>query len=857
MTINKHNGLTSKEVIEKLKNGRNELLSEKKENIFQKIFHQLNEPMIYILFAAMGISFLIKETTDALIMLSVIVLNTIIGLVQEGKAQKSLESLKRMSNPRATVKRDGILVDVDVAELVPGDLVYFEAGKYIPADLEIIEAVNLKINESALTGESVPVEKRSKNSVSEKSGENDAKAFMSTIVTYGRGSGVVTGTGMNTEIGKIANILNKTKQQVTPLQEKLKELSKFLGIGAAVACIILFCIGILQGREVSHMLITTISLAVAVIPEGLTTVITVVLALGMQQMVKQNAVIRRISAVETLGSVNIICSDKTGTITQNKMRVAKFCFDNKVVPVNKLTKEEHELLIHGFLLCNDASNGKEEIGDPTEIALLNMSSISKKVLNEAYPRIDEIPFESERKLMTTVHEYKSKKVVFTKGATDVLLGRCTSILINGQVYDIKDHIPEIMKNVKELSSEALRVLALAYKEKDDAEYESGLTFVGFVGMIDPPKKEVKEAVAKAQAAGIKVIMITGDHSDTAYAIAKDVGICNEPEQVISGTDLSKMTEDELKEKIDNYRVFSRVLPEHKVSIVKAFQAAGNIVSMTGDGVNDAPALKTANIGVAMGINGSDVSKDAASMILVDDNFSTIVKAVEEGRNIYNNIKKSIYFSLSGNLGEFLSLFFAIILNITAPLRAIHILWINLVTDAIPGLALGMDKKEPNIMQNKPRNKNESLFANGGLSYVIINGVIIGIMTLLAFYYGNRIGGEVYGQSMAFATLGIVQLFHSLNSKNLHGTIFNKNFFKNWLLWASIIGCSVIQVLITQLSFFNEIFKTKPLELTEWLLIGLGAVIIILINELIKSFKIKDEKPKKQKRERRYDEEIDF
>ena len=604
MTINKHNKNTSKENIEKLKSEQNKLPPKNKENIYPNRLLQLNKSINYILFAAMILSFLVKKTTDALIILSALVFKAIIELIQKRET-------------------DCVITDIETA----------------------------------------------------------------------------------------------------PLQKKLKELSRFLCIYGLAACVVLFCIELLRGREVFQTLITTLLLAVAVIPEGLPVSVAVVLVLGMQRLAKQNAVIKKTNAVEALGSVNVICVDKTGIITQNKTRVAKLYFNNKVEPINKLTKEEHELLIHGFTLCNDANKEKEEICDSTEVALLNMSSVNKKILDEAYPRIDKAPFTPERRLLTTVHEYKGKKVVFSKGLAEILLDKCTSILIDGHPCNIKSYISEIKNKIKEMSSEALRVIALAYKEKDNSDYESGLTLVGFVGLVDTPKKEVETAVIKAQEAGIKVIMLTDDNSDVAYAIAKITEICDNPEQVIDAAELLKITEDELKEKISNYRVFSNVCPDHKTIIVKAFQAAGNTVLLTSNDVNDALTLETSDIGAVMKTNGKDTLIEAASMVVLDSELSTLVKAVDEGKNIYDNIKKFIRFSLSGNLGKFLSMFFAAILNIAAPLKAVHLLYTYIVTDTLTGIALGMEKKEPDVVQNRSKNESENLFSNGGLTYIILTALL--------------------------------------------------------------------------------------------------------------------------------------
>lgn len=879
LNTNLEEGLTEEEVIKRQKEGKNELIETKPKPLFLKILDQLNEPMVYILAVAAGISAFMKEISDAIIILVVIIINTVVGLVQEDKAQKSLDALKKLSVPKTLVKRDGTLKEIPVGELVAGDIVVIEAGRYIPADLRLVEVVDLKIDESILTGESVPVEKMDGVIDGENIALGDLKnmAFMSSYATYGRGVGVVTSIGMDTEVGKIAAMIDEADQIKTPLQKRLEKLSKYLGIGALLICLLIFVISIIQGKDLIEMLLVSISLAVAIIPEGLPAVITVVLALGVQKMIRQNAIVKKLPAVETLGSVNVICSDKTGTITQNKMTVTKIYYNNKLKPIEELT-EEDRLLVEGFMLCNDASNEGDLVGDPTEIALLDMGnilSIKKSNIDKEFPRIDEMPFDSERKMMTTVNRYNGKEIVFTKGALDLVLQRATHILLNNEKLPIENYKDEIYSSASDMSKEALRVLALAYKERDCVEearglshittsdltceekdcvgetsnlspittsdsphggeseekYESNLIFIGLVGMIDPPREEVKEAVQKCYSAGIRTVMITGDHKDTAFAIAGEVGISQDIDQVIEGQDLLTMTQEELNKTIDNYRVFARVQPEHKVMIVNALQSKGYIVSMTGDGVNDAPSLKAANIGVAMGITGSDVSKEASDMILTDDNFATIVKAVEEGRNIYNNIRKTILFLLSCNLGELFTLFTAIVLNWSIPLRPIHILWVNLVTDTLPALSLGVDPSGKDVMKEKPRSRDESIFGKGGLTYLILNGIFIGAITLIAFTYGLKGGSLIHGQTMAFLVLSISQLFHSINNRNLRQSIFKTGIFKNRFLIYSIILGIISQAIIVQVPIFNKIFGTVPLVLMDWIIVIAFSLSIILANEI--------------------------
>ncbi|HZK37950.1 MAG TPA: cation-translocating P-type ATPase, partial [Clostridia bacterium] len=619
-------------------------------------------------------------------------------------------------------------------------------------------------------------------------------------------------------------------------------LSKYLGAGALIICILIFGIAVVQGKEPMEMLLVSISLAVAIIPEGLPAVITVVLALGVQRMIKRNVIVKKLPAVETLGSVDVICSDKTGTITQNKMKVTEIYHNGKLKPVEGLT-EEDRFLVHGFMLCNDADNEGDLVGDPTETALLDMGdilSIKKGDIDREFPRIDEVPFDSDRRMMTTVNKYNGKEIIFTKGALDFVLRQATHILLDGVRLPIEDYKDRIYNSASEMSAKALRVLALAYREKDctgckDKEcYEDNLIFIGLAGIIDPPREEVGEAVQKCYDAGIRTVMITGDHKNTAFAVAKEVGISQNIEQVMDGQALSTMTQEELNEVIDDYRVFARVRPEHKVMIVKALQSKGYIVSMTGDGVNDAPSLKAANIGVAMGITGSDVSKEASDMILTDDNFATIVKAVEEGRNIYNNIKKTILFLLSSNLGELFVLFTAITLNWPIPLKPIHILWVNLITDTLPALSLGADPVSADVMKEKPRSEDENIFSKDRLTYLILNAVFIGMITLSVFQYGLKSRSLIHGQTMAFLVLSTCQLFHSINNRNLKQSIFKAGTPKNKFLNYSIVLGITLQVIIVQVPIFNEPFGTVPLNFTGWVIVMAISLSIILANEIGKA-----------------------
>nr|MBP6492103.1 HAD-IC family P-type ATPase [Clostridia bacterium] len=736
--VNSQEGLSSTEAQERLaKYGPNAFQEKKPKTKLQMFLSQLRDPMIYILFGAVVISLFLKEFSDSVIILAVILLNAVIGMVQESKAEKSLEALKKLSSPSALVRRGGHPIEIPASELVVGDIVLLEAGRIIPADLRLISAINMKIEESALTGESVPVQKDASFLAEGEVtlGDRLNMAYLSTSVAYGRGEGVVVRTGMDTEIGKIAKMINDSVDEMTPLQKRLGDLGKVLGILAVLLCVALFGVALLQGRDIMEMLLTAISLAVAAIPEGLPAVVTIVLALGVQRMVKVNTIVRKLPAVETLGSVSVVCSDKTGTLTQNKMTVTKVYVDEALRDVAELRYDTDKLFIDGFVLCTDASiEDTSRLGDPTELALLDMGldhHVSKKALEEAEPRINEQAFDSDRKMMTTVHKNSDGRIIaYTKGAMDRIIGNCNEIIINGAIRPITDADREkIQAAAKEMASMALRVLALSIKLEDTSAAEENLVFAGLVGMIDPPRPEAKAAVEIFKGASVTTVMITGDHIDTAFAIAKELGIADREDQCITGDALNQMTQDDLNAAVPTLRVFARVSPENKVMIVNAFRSHGHIVSMTGDGVNDAPSLKAADIGVAMGITGTDVAKGAADMVLTDDNFATIEKAIEEGRNIYNNIKKSVLFLLSSNLGEIITMFVAIIAGFASPLKAIHILWVNLITDSLPGLALGVDSGDPDIMKSAPRNPKESLFAQGGLTITIFFGLVIGGITL--------------------------------------------------------------------------------------------------------------------------------
>ncbi|MCI6692375.1 MAG: calcium-translocating P-type ATPase, PMCA-type [Clostridium sp.] len=847
------NGLSSSEAKLRLtKYGLNKIQGKKKKSIFQLFLAQINDIMIYILLIAAIISFVVGEVSDSIIILIVIFINAIIGVIQESKAEKALEALKSMSTPKAIVKRDGNIIEIPSEEVVIGDIIIIDAGRYIPADLRIVEAANLKIEESAFTGESVPSEKNS-NTITEGKdvpiGDQHNMAFMSTLVTYGRGIGVVVNTGMNTEIGKIAKMLDSEDENTTPLQKKLAQLGKILGFAAVGISIIMFLISLFQGRDFLEMFMTSISLAVAAIPEGLPAIVAIVLALGVQRMIKENAIIRKLPSVETLGSVNIICSDKTGTLTINKMTVKKYYVNGQIYNLKSIDikNKETKLLTYGMILCNDAtSKDGVQTGDPTEVALIdvgNKINIFKDDLNKEFKRVNEIPFDSDRKLMTTVNSYENKYYVFTKGAIDSILKISNKILINGEIKDFAHKEKSETLNASNLmSDDALRVLALAYKPIDNEhvpidELENDLIFVGLMGMIDPPREEVKGSIELSKKAGIRTIMITGDHKNTAVAIAKELGIVEDISQAMSGSEIDSYSEEEFTKIVNNFKVFARVSPEHKVKIVKAFKSYGNIVSMTGDGVNDAPSLKAADIGIAMGITGTDVAKGAADMVLTDDNFTTIVKAVEEGRNIFNNIKKSIIFLLSCNLGEIVALFFAILLNWPAPLLPIHILWVNLITDSFPALSLGVDPGDKGVMDLPPKDPKESLFAGRASILLILNGILIGGSTLFAFVLGEYLYPDSlrHAQTMAFVVLSVSQLFYSLSMRNETKSLFQVGVFKNKWLIASILFGIVVQLAIITIPFTANIFKVYSLDFKDWGIVILISLIPFAINEIVKIF----------------------
>lgn len=865
LNVNPAIGLTREEVESRLeKFGENKLKSKPKKSVISLFFAQLKDMLIYVLLGAAIITVIIGEHVDAIIILLVVVLNSVIGVVQEYKAEKAIEALQKMTTPKSLVKRDGEIKEISSEQIVPGDIIIIDAGRYIPADLRLIESANLQIEESALTGESVPSNKNADDIYDNPKtpiGDMTNMAFMSTLATYGRGEGVVVGTAMETEIGKIAKILDEDNDDMTPLQKRLDELGRILGFLALGICALIFIIALIQHRPLFDMFLTAISLAVAAIPEGLAAIVAIVLALGVTRMSKINAIVKKLPAVETLGSVNIICSDKTGTLTQNKMTVVKYYTLNnlKDLPTDEISFEANDdeiELIKSFVLCSDATyeNG-EGTGDPTEVALVVLGdkcNLNKRELNAKHRRVGENPFDSDRKLMSTLNVEGSGYRVHTKGALDNILKISTKALVNGKIVPLTEEMRmDYLKAAEEMSNDALRVLGAAYKDTDSIiapeEMEKELIIIGFVGMIDPPRLEVKDSIKDAKRAGITPVMITGDHKNTAVAIAKELGIAESLEQSLTGAEIDELSDEEFSSKINNYRVFARVSPEHKVKIVKAFKSHGNIVSMTGDGVNDAPSLKYADIGVAMGITGTDVSKGASDMILTDDNFTTIVHAIEEGRNIYNNIKKSVVFLLSCNLGEVITILFSILFKWPVPLLATQILWINLITDSLPAIALGVDPGDKDVMKRKPRNPKESFFAEGTGVRAVIGGILIGTLTLAAFYfgiheYGFSLGASdipedvlTYARTMSFVVLAASQLFYSLSMRNSIKSIFQIGVFSNKYLIGAIIVGIILQVGVISIPNLASAFGVHNLSFYDWRLVIGFALIPLVVNEIIKVF----------------------
>lgn len=843
----KETGLTTGEVeiaIEKY--GYNQLNEEKKLSTMQVFISQFKDFLVIILIIASIISIISGNVESAIVILVVIIINAILGTVQHLKAEESISSLKNLSAPKSKVLRDGEKVEVLSKYLVPGDIVFVEAGDVVPADGRVIESFSLLINESSLTGESEGVEKIS--SVIDKDelalGDQKNMVFSGSLVSYGRGVILVTTTGMKTELGKIASLLEATKEKQTPLQVSLDNFGKKLSIGIIILCILVFGINILHGVKLLDSLMFAVALAVAAIPEALSSIVTIVLAIGTQKLSKENAIIKNLKSVESLGCVSVICSDKTGTLTQNKMTVKKVYINNEVFNEKDLNASGmgESLLIKEAILCNDATS---EIGDPTEIALVNLSEIhynqSGKELKNRYPRISEIPFDSDRKLMSTVHNIDGKIMMFTKGALDSVLPKAKKILVNGEVRDItSEDIKNIEKVNMEFAQTGLRVLTFAYQvlesEKEiTREDEDNFIFIGLTAMIDPPREESKEAVAKCLTAGIKPVMITGDHKITATAIAKEIGIYKDGDNVMEGVDVEKLSDDELLEKVASTSVYARVSPEHKIRIVTAWQRLGKICAMTGDGVNDAPALKRADIGIAMGITGTEVSKDAASMILTDDNFSTIVKAVTTGRNIYANIKNSIRFLLSGNTAGILAVLYSSLVGLPVIFAPVHLLFINLLTDSLPAIAIGMEPSHGDVLTEKPRNPKEPILTKELSGKILIEGILIALFVMIGFYIGYKDNNALKASTIAFSVLCLARLFHGFNCRG-GASVFGLGVFSNkFSIIAFVIGFVLLNIILL-VPAFHTIFQVVPLTTNELFTIyGLAFVptLIIQISKFIK------------------------
>lgn len=853
-------GLTGQEAVRRYSiHGKNALQEKRKRTVIESFFSQLNDPLIYVLLAAAAISVFLKETSDAIIIGVVVLLNAVVGMIQEGKAQRALESLKKLVSPKAFVIREGTLQEVEASTLVVGDLVQLEAGCQVPADLRLVESTNLKAEESALTGESLPTDKSAAFIGQEGMPLGDRRniVYMSTIITAGRGLGLVIATGMDTEIGKIAALINEGKEEPTPLQKRLGDLGKVLSILSLLLCAALFGIALLQHRNIFEMLLTAISLAVAAVPEGLPAVVTICLALSVTRMVKVHTIVRKLPSVETLGAVSIVCSDKTGTLTQNRMTVERCYAGQRMLSVQEMSDQEQGALLEGMTLCNDAVL-EENIGDPTELALLELSQRygkNRTQLEKLMPRRRELPFDSDRKMMSTFHYKGSTGITYTKGAPDMILKRCTHVLIHGQRVPLQPgHSRQISRAMEQMADDALRTLAIAMRVGDQEPKEQGLTFLGMVGMRDPARPEAAGAVETFRQAGVETVMITGDHVDTAYAIGRQLGIAQSREQCMTGQELARISEEELAERLARVRVFARVAPEQKVRIVTGFQQAGHIVAMTGDGVNDAPSLKKADIGIAMGCTGTDVAKQAADMILTDDNFATIEKAIEEGRGVYENIRKSVIFLLSSNLGEIATMFLAVICGLASPLRSSHILWINLITDSLPALALGIDHNDGRVlMQHPPRKPQESLFARGGLACTCFYGLLIAAISLTAFFLiplqvlqvqhlpftlenlKVLLGQEGIlrrSQTYAFTVLGMSQLFHAVGMRDMGRSIFRMNHLENKLMILACVLGFLLQFAVTEIPVLIRAFGTTHLEWQEWGILALLAAFPLLAHEVM-------------------------
>jgi len=876
LSTNEFEGLSNQEAGQRIeKYGRNELKAQPKKTFLQKLIAQFKDFLIIILIVAAGISAAVGEVQDAFVILAIVIMNAVMGIVQEGKAEKSVEALQKMSAPEAKVLRDGLQVMVQSAEIVPGDIVVLEAGDIIPADVRLIESSNMKVEEASLTGESVPVEKNAREVLEGPAGIGDRHnmGFSSTVVTYGRGKGLVVETGEKTEIGHIATTIESYEEEDTPLQLKLNQLGKILGNACIAICIIVFAVGLMQGRGVLNMLLTSISLAVAAIPEGLPAIVTIVLSIGMNRMATKNAIVKKLLAVETLGATQVICSDKTGTLTQNQMTVVKAYVDDKILdiegggyePVGAVKLDGKEINMDslpdlrifacGATLANDAhldnsSGAWKLVGDPTEGAIVTFTGKlgkTREELHKEFPRIEELPFDSERKMMSTYHkDYIPGKVVsFTKGAPDVVIKRCTKIALNGQVVEFTDEIKNRVLSVNtQFAKSALRVLSAAYKVWDEVPasnvsevVETEMIFLGLVGMIDPARPEVKAAIAECKSAGITAVMITGDYKDTAFAIAKDLGMAESEDEAMMGSELDGLSDAQIREVVKKTKVYARVSPDHKVKIVTALKDNDNITAMTGDGVNDAMALKKADIGIAMGITGTDVAKNTADVILTDDNFATIVNAVEEGRIIFSNIKKFVFFLLSCNVGEILIVFISILVGWQVPLVPIQLLFLNLVTDSFPALALGVEPAEPNIMNEPPRDTKEGIIDKDMYIGIAFQAIAIAATVLLAFYWAmQRYGVEthlVHIRTITMATLISAELLRSFSSRSQEYTLFKIGFFTNKSMNLSVLGAFALTVAVIYVPFLADMFNLEPLTLNDWEIVAMFSSIPLIAGELYK------------------------
>lgn len=841
-------GLSSKEVLKRQKMyGLNKLDEKKKKSIFSKFIEQFKDFMIIILLIAAIISMVMSyfegsnDYMDSIIIIAIVFFNAIMGLIQENKAEKSIEALKKLSSPTTKVKRDSKIISIQSENIVPGDIIILEAGNFVPADARLISSYNLQVEESALTGETVPVTKDASVLLKQNIpiGDTINMIFSTTIITNGHAEAIVTDIGMNTKVGKIAKMIITDESPETPLQKKLSDVGKKLGTLCIIICIAIFIIGILKQISIKEMFMTSIGLAVAAIPEGLPAIVTIMLSIGVTKMAKKNAIIRKLPAVETLGSSSVICSDKTGTLTQNKMTVTKVCNLEGETSINHLASDFKYILELGTMCTDSIIARKNTIeGDPTENAIVDIAlknGKNKDTLYKEMERVNEIPFDSERKMMTTIHKIKNGYRIIVKGAPDIILKRCNKYYLNSSCYSLNsNNISKITKINEDMANDALRVIAVSFKDVsslpatiNSQNIENDLVFAGLIGMIDPPRIGVKDAVFTCKKAGIKTVMITGDHIFTAKAIARELGIYNENDIAITGNELDKISDKEFENNIMKYSVFARVSPEHKVRIVKAFRKHGNVVAMTGDGVNDAPALKNADIGVSMGLNGTDVAKNASDMVLTDDNFVTIVEAVKEGRHIYENIKKAVHFLISTNVGEIVTIFIGLILGFDTPLLAIHLLWINLVTDSLPAIGLGLEPPDKYIMNKKPKDPKKGIFSDGLWGKIVFEGIMIGIITLLSFYIGLAFDVEV-ARTMAFITLGMAELIHSLNIRS-ESSIFEVGLFKNKFILLSFILGTILQISVVLLPPLASMFDAVSLNKTQWIYsLTLSALPLVII-----------------------------